>query len=163
VTLRLFVVAAVALLLAAVGWQWHADEADAREHTLTPLDPDTAMHMAVALKGLPDQRFEKRNGRWVSLDTATTDEGRAEELVSLAATPVADWKPADDFDPAKVGLAPPIAVLTIDGTRIEFGEMTALGKQRYARVGQRIAFVPAQALPRAPRTQALPTTMKPVQ
>jgi len=160
---RLFVAAAVMLLLAAVGWQWHADEADAREHTLTSLDPDTATQMALTLKGLPDQRFERRNGRWVNLDTATTDEGRAEELVSLAATPVADWKPAGDFDPTKIGLAPPTAVLTIDGTRIEFGEMTALGKQRYARVGQRIAFVPAQALPRAPRTQALPTAMKPVQ
>ncbi|HVI56519.1 MAG TPA: hypothetical protein VM621_15855 [Luteibacter sp.] len=161
--LRLFVAAAVALLLAAVGWQWHADDADAREHTLTSLDPDTATQMTLALKGLPDQRFERRNGRWVSLDTATTDEGRAEELASLATTPVADWKPAGDFDPAKVGLSPPIAVLTIDGNRIEFGEMTALGKQRYARVGQRIAFVPAQALPRAPRTASLPTAMKPVE
>ncbi|PTR35248.1 hypothetical protein C8J98_101511 [Luteibacter sp. OK325] len=161
--LRIVGIAVVALLLGAVGWQWHADGADAREHTLTALDPETVTHMAVSLKGLPDQRFEKRNGRWVNVDSATTDEGRAEELASLAATPVADWKPADDFDPAKVGLAPPIAVLTIDGTRIDFGEMTALGKQRYARVGQRIAFVPAQALPRAPRTQALPTTMKPVQ
>ena len=161
--LRLFVAAAVVLLLAAVGWQWHADEADAREHTLTSLDPDTATQMALTLKGVPDQRFERRNGRWVNLDTATTDEGRAEELVSLAATPVADWKPAGDFDPTKIGLAPPTAVLTIDGTRIEFGEMTALGKQRYARVGQRIAFVPAQSLPRAPRTRALPAAMKPVQ
>ena len=160
---RIMVAAAVVLLLAAVGWQWHADESDAREHTLTTLDPDTATQMALTLKGLPDQRFERRNGRWVNLDTATTDEGRAEELVSLAVTPVADWKPATDFDPAKVGLAAPIAILTIDGIRIEFGEMTALGKQRYARVGQRIAFVPAQALPRAPRTQALPTAMKPVQ
>lgn len=162
-TFRIIVAAAVVLLLAAVGWQWHADEADAREHTLTSLDPDTATQMALTLKGLPDQRFERRDGRWVNLDTAATDEGRAEELVSLAVTPVTDWKPAADFDPAKVGLAPPIAILTIDGTRIEFGEMTALGKQRYARVGQRIAFVPAQALPRAPRTGALPTTMKPVQ
>lgn len=161
--LRLFVAAAVVLLLVAVGWQWHADEADAREHTLTSLDPDTATQMALTLKGVPDQRFERRNGRWVNLDTATTDEGRAEELVSLAATPVADWKPAGDFDPTKIGLAPPTAVLTIDGTRIEFGEMTALGKQRYARVGQRIAFVPAQSLPRAPRTRALPAAMKPVQ
>jgi hypothetical protein len=163
VTRRLVVIAVVILLLAAVGWQWRADEADTREHTLTSLDPDAATHMAVSLKGLPDERFEKRDGRWINVDTATTDEGRAEELVSLVTTPVADWKPASDFDPARVGLAPPIAVLTIDSTRIEFGEMTALGKQRYARVGQRIAFVPAQALPRAPRTQALPTTMKPVQ
>jgi hypothetical protein len=160
---RIIVAAAVVLLLAAVGWQWHADEADAREHTLTSLDPETATQMALTLKGLPDQRFERRNGRWVNLDTASTDEGRAEELVSLAVTPVTDWKPAADFDPAKLGLAPPVAILTIDATRIEFGEMTALGKQRYVRVGQRIAFVPAQALPRAPRTQALPTVMKPVQ
>lgn len=162
-TRRILIIAGVALLLGAVGWQWHADEADTREHTLTALDPDTVTRMAVTLKGLPDQRFERQKGRWVNLDTATTDEGRAEELASLAATPVTDWKPATDFDPAKIGLAPPIAVLTIDGTRIEFGEMTALGKQRYARIGQRIAFVPAQALPRAPRTQALPTTMTPVQ
>lgn len=161
--LRIGVAALVVLLLAAVGWQWHADEADAREHTLTAVDPDSATHMAVSLKGLPDQRFERRAGRWVNLDEATTDEGRAEELVSLAATPVTEWKTASDFDPARIGLAPPIATLTIDGTRIEFGEMTALGKQRYARVGTRIAFVPAQALPRAPRTRALPTTMKPVQ
>jgi hypothetical protein len=162
VTRRIIAIAVLVLLLAAVGWQWHADNAEAQEHTLTSVDPDAATHMAVALKGLPDQRFERRNGRWVNLDATATDEGRAEELVSLAATPVADWKPAGDFDPVKIGLAPPIAVLTIDGTRIEFGEMTALGKQRYARVGKRIAFVPAQALPRAPRTQALPTTLKPV-
>jgi hypothetical protein len=162
VTLRIVVITAVVLLLAAVGWQWHADDADVREHTLTALDPDTATHMAVALNGLPEQRFERRQGHWVDLDSATTDEGRAEELASLAATPVAEWKPAEDFDPRKIGLAPPLGVLTIDGTRIDFGEMTALGKQRYARVGQRIAFVPAQALPRTPRTQALPTAMKPV-
>jgi hypothetical protein len=159
---RIGVIALIVLLLAAVGWQWHADETDAREHTLTALDPESVTHMAVSLKGLPDQRFERRGGRWVNLDTATTDEGRAEELASLAATPVAEWKSASDFDPAKIGLAPPIATLTIDGARIDFGEMTALGKQRYARVGQRIAFVPAQALPRAPRTQSLPTTTKPV-
>ena len=160
-TPRIGVIALVVLLLAAVGWQWHADETDAREHTLTALDPESVTHMALSLKGLPDQRFERRDGRWVNLDIATTDEGRVEELASLAATPVAEWKSAGDFDPARIGLAPPIATLTIDGTRIDFGEMTALGKQRYARVGQRIAFVPAQALPRAPRTQALPTTMKP--
>lgn len=161
--LRLFVIAVVVALLAGVAWQWRADEADVREHSLTSIDPDSATRMALTLKGLPDQRFERRHGLWVNPDAPSTDEGRAEELASLASTPVTDWKPAADFDAAKIGLAPPIAVLTIDGTRIEFGEMTALGKQRYARVGQRIAFVPAQALPRAPRTQALPTTMKPVQ
>lgn len=149
--------ALVVLLLGAVGWQWHADEADVREHTLTALDPDSVQHIEVELKGLPEQRFERRDGHWVNVSGAT-DEGRAEELASLAETPVVEWKPAADFNPARIGLSPPIAVLTLDGTRIEFGEMTALGKQRYARVAGRIAFVPAQALPRAPRTASLPTT-----
>lgn len=156
-TLRLMGIALLLLLVGAVAWQWHADESDAREHTLTALDPASVSHIEVDLKGLPAQRFERRDDRWIGA-SGPADEGRAEELASLAETPVASWKPASDFDPARIGLAPPIAVLVLDGTRIEFGEMTALGKQRYARVAGRIAFVPAQALPRAPRTASLPTT-----
>lgn len=154
---RLLGLTLLLLLIGAVGWQWHADEADAREHTLTALDAASVRHIEVELKGLASQSFDRRDGRWVNA-TGPTDEGRAEELASLAETPVASWKPAGDFDPARIGLSPPIAVLVLDGTRIEFGEMTALGKQRYARVAGRIAFVPAQALPRAPRTASLPTT-----
>ncbi|WP_448096058.1 hypothetical protein [Luteibacter yeojuensis] len=145
------------ILLGAVAGQWRADEIQAREHTLTALDPETVKHIEVSLKGLPAQRFERRDGHWTAPD-GPVDEGRAQELATLAATPVSAWVPASGFDPAKIGLAPPLAVLILDGTRIEFGEMTALGKQRYARVAGRVAFVPAQALPRAPRTASLPTT-----
>lgn len=154
---RLIATVLLAALVAAVAWQWHADEAQAREHTLTALDPDAVRHIEVNLRGLPGQRFERHAGHWTS-GAAHVDEGRAEDLAALAATPVADWRPAADFDPAKIGLAPPLAVLRLDGTQVEFGEMTALGKQRYARVGDRIAIVPAQALPRPPRTASLTTT-----
>lgn len=143
------------LLVGAVAWQWHADATDAREHTLTSLAPDAVSRIEVGLAGLPVQRFERRDGHWVG-DTGQADQGRAAELAALAATPVAEWKPAGDFDPAKIGLKPPLAVLVLDGTRLEFGEMTALGRQRYVRAGNRVAFVPAQALPRAPRTATLP-------
>lgn len=154
---RIAALLALIVLVGAAAWQWHADEADARAHTLTPLDPDAIGHVTVALRGAPLQHFERRNGHWVSPE-GHTDQGRAGELAGLAATPVASWQPASDFDAAKIGLAPPLAVLTLDDVRIEFGEMTALGKQRYVRIGNRIAFVPAQALPRAPRTASLPTT-----
>ena len=154
---RILGLAALIVLIGAVAWQWHADDADARAHVLTTLDPDSVSHMEVALKGLPAQRFDRRDGHWIS-GSATADEGRAGELAALAATPVAEWRPVPDFDLAKIGLTPPIAVLVLDGTRVEFGEMTALRKQRYARVGNRIAIVPAQALPRAPRTASLPTS-----
>lgn len=155
---RILAIAALLLLLGAVGWQWHADENDAREHTLTAVDPDRVARVDVSIRGLPDQHFERRQGHWMNTAGGGTDEGRVDELASLASTPVATWKPLTDFDAARIGLSPPLAILVLDGTRIEFGEMTALGKQRYARVGQRVAFVPAQALPRAPRTQALPTS-----
>lgn len=147
----------VIALVAAVAWQWRADDSDARAHTLTALDPDGVGHIEVALKGLPAQTFDRRDGHWIATGGGPTDEGRANELASLAATPVAAWKPVAGFDAMKVGLSPPLAVLVLDGVRIEFGEMAALGKQRYAKVGDRIAFVPAQALPRAPRTASLPT------
>jgi len=154
---RVLGLAALIVLIGAVVWQWHADDADARAHLLTSLDPDAVSHIDVALKGLPAQRFDRRDGHW-SDGAATVDEGRAGELVMLAATPVSAWRPVADFDLAKIGLSPPVAVLVLDGTRIEFGEMAALRKQRYARVGDRVAIVPAQALPRAPRTASLPAS-----
>ncbi|TCV96213.1 hypothetical protein EC912_102563 [Luteibacter rhizovicinus] len=156
--LRLRLIGALGLfgLLAAVAWQWRADERDIREHTLLSIDPATVDRVDVAIKGLPPQHFERHDGRWSSDAALHDDVGRIEELASLAAAPVTTWKAASDFVPAKIGLSPPIAVLTLNDQRIEFGEMTALGKQRYAKVGDRIAFVPAQALPRAPRSASLP-------
>ncbi|WP_413625114.1 hypothetical protein [Luteibacter sp. Lutesp34] len=154
---RLAGIACVVALVAAVAWQWRADDADARAHTLTGLDPEAVRHIEVALRGMPGQRFDRQDGHWTNAD-AKADEGRAEDLASLAATPVASWRAASEFDTAKIGLSPPAAVLVLDGVRLEFGDMTALGKQRYVRVGDRIAIVPAQALPRAPRTASLPTT-----
>lgn len=145
-------------LIGAVAWQWHTDESDARAHTLTPLDPDAITRIEVALRGSAPQRFERHDGRWVAEgDGGATDQGRLGDLAALAATPVSDWKPSAALDPAKIGLAPPTAVLVLDDVRIDFGDLTALGRQRYARLGDRIAFVPAQALPRAERTAALPT------
>jgi len=155
---RLIGLLVLTLLVGAVAWQWHVDESDARAHTLTPLDPEAITRIEVAFKGSTPQRFERRDGRWIAEGNGSVvDQGRLNDLAALAATPVSDWKPSAAFDPAKIGLAPPIAVLVLDDVRIDFGDLAALGRQRYARVGNRIAFVPAQALPRAERTAALPT------
>lgn len=152
---RLLALAVLAIVVAAVGWQWHADEADAREHTLTGLDPGRLERIDVSLRGFAEQHFERHDGHWTS--SGTVDEGRVDELADLARTPVLEWKPLADVDAGKIGLSPPTAVLTLDNVRLEFGDMTALGKHRYVREGDRVAIVPAQALPRPPRMQALPT------
>ncbi|QWT19231.1 DUF4340 domain-containing protein [Bacillus sp. NP157] len=153
---RLIGIVVVLALVGAVAWQIFADQADAQAHTLTALDPAAVSRVAIDMKGLPPQQFQRQGDGW-----SGNDQGRPAELAQLAATPVAEWKPARDFDLAKLGLSPPIAVLTLDNVRIEYGDMAALGRQRYARVGDRIAFIPAEALPRAPRTQSLPTQLKP--
>lgn len=149
---RLIGVAVVLILVGAVVWQLANDDADTAAHTLTSLDPAGVHRIDITMKGLPPQHFERDGGHW-----SGNDQGRPADLVALAGTPVTEWKAAGDFDAAKIGLAPPLAVLTLDGTRIEYGELAALGRQRYARIGDRVALIPAQAMPRPPKTQALPT------
>ncbi|UPG94865.1 DUF4340 domain-containing protein [Luteibacter aegosomatissinici] len=149
---RMIGIVVLMALIGAVAWQLRTDDAEASAHTLTAIDPTAVQRIDITMKGLPPQHFERQANAWTG-----NDQGRPADLAQLAQTPVTEWKPAADFDPAKLGLAPPLAVLTLDGTRIEYGDLAALGRQRYARVGDRIAFIPAQAMPRAPRTQALPT------
>jgi hypothetical protein len=151
---RIAGVLALVVLLGLVGWQWRADQAEAAAHTLTPLEPSQVRRIDLAMPHLPDQHLHWRNGVWVQQDGRAADAGWAGELAALAETPVAEWRPLADFRPAAIGLEPPSAVLTLDGTRLEFGEMAALDRRRYVRVGNRVALVPAQALPRIPSAHA---------
>ncbi|HEX7732498.1 MAG TPA: hypothetical protein VF415_07610, partial [Rhodanobacter sp.] len=70
-------------------------------------------------------------------------------LAAAAAAPVLQWRPAGDFDAAKIGLAPPLAVLTLDGQRLAFGAVSATGPQCYVRAGGRVALVSLRFMPRA--------------
>jgi hypothetical protein len=74
-------------------------------------------------------------------------------MADTAAAHVLSWRPASDFDLAKIGLAPPKAVLDLDGQTLEFGETSVTGPQHYVRVGQRIALVSERYMPRSPATQ----------
>jgi len=148
---RLALLAVVVALLAVAGWQWRRD-AQAAPGTLLTLDPAAVDHIALAISGAPAVHYEKRDGHWWSVDGAPrrTDDGRLAELADTAAANVLGWRPASDFQPAKIGLTPPAAVLTLNGQRIEFGETSVTGPQRYVRVGDRIALVPAHYTPRPP-------------
>ena len=61
-----------------------------------------------------------------------------------------NWRPLADFELAKIGLAPPHAVLTLDGQTLAFGINAVTGPQRYVRVGERVALVSARYMPRSP-------------
>ncbi|MCW8808292.1 MAG: hypothetical protein OQK79_09300 [Rhodanobacter sp.] len=153
---RLLLLAAVTTLLAVAGWQLRRDALD-EPGTLLALDPAAITHVALTLPGAPTMHYEKRAGHWWRIDgtPARAIDGRLDELAGTAAASVLSWRPASDFDPAKIGLVPPRAVLDLDGQALEFGETSVTGPQHYVRVGQRIALVSERYMPRSP---ALRTT-----
>ena len=113
---RLFLLLAVLALSLLAGWQW---QRDARNETgnLTALDPAGISRIALTLPGAPTLHYEKRGGHWWRIDgtpTRATD-ARLSDLADTAAAHVLSWRPASDFEPAKIGLAPPRAVLVLDG------------------------------------------------
>ena len=153
---RLILLLAVLSLLVLAGWQL---QRDARNETglLTSIDPANVSHIALTLPGTPAMHYEKRDGHWWRTDgtPARANDARLSDLADAAAAHVLSWRPASDFDPAKIGLAPPKSVLDLDGQMLEFGESSVTGPQHYVRVGQRIALVSERYMPRSPATQTI--------
>nr|WP_199045198.1 hypothetical protein [Dyella sp. ASV24] len=145
---------ALALIGAAL-WQWRRDDA-AAPGTLLPLEPSSITRVELAIGHGSPMHYAKREGHWWRVDgtPARTDDGRLGELADTAAAAVLSWRPATDFDPAKIGLTTPVAVLTLDGQRLEFGETSVTGPQRYVRIGDRVALISLRYTPRAPASES---------
>lgn len=151
---RLILLLVVAALLVLAGWQLRRDALN-DTGPLTALDPASISHITLTLRGAPAMHYEKRDGHWWRTDGTPTraKDGRLNELADTAAAHVLSWRPASDFEPAKIGLAPPQAVLELDGQSLEFGESSVTGPQHYVRVGQRVALVSTRYMPRSPALQ----------
>ena len=148
---RLLLLLAVAALLLLAGWQLRRDALSAASD-LTALDPVRISRVTLSLPGAPTLHYEKRAGQWWRTDgtPARAIDSRLDALTQIASAPVLSWRPASDFDPAKIGLSPPQAVLTLDGQTLAFGETSVTGPQHYVRVGQRIALVSLRYMPISP-------------
>lgn len=149
----ILLLAVVALLLVA-GWQLQRDAAD-DDQRLTTLDPASIQRITLTLPGAPAMHYQKRDGHWWRTDDtpARADDQRLSDLTDTAAAPVLSWRPASDFDLAKIGLSPARAVLDLDGVALAFGELSVTGPQHYVRVGERVALVSARYMPRSPATK----------
>ena len=150
---RWLLLAAVAALLVLAWWQWQRDAGRANG-ALTTLDPAAISHISLALPGAAALHYEKRgDGHWWRTDGTArrvADDDRLRDLADIAAARVLSWRPLTDFEPARIGLAPPHAVLTLDGQTLAFGVNAVTGPQRYVRVGERVALVSARYMPRSP-------------
>lgn len=144
----------VLTLLVVAGWQMQRDAA--HDHpVLTTLDPVNIQRITLTLAGMPPMHYQQRAGHWWRVDGTPTraDDARLSDLAGIAAAPVLQWRAASDFDAAKIGLAPPRAVLQLNGQTLAFGEASVTGPQHYVRVGQRVALVSARYMPRSPATK----------
>ena len=117
--------------------------------TLTTLDPGAVTRIELDIPAIASQTFERRAGGWwrVKPSEAHADDARVQRLARLAATPVARWIPLPGIDLSKVGLDHPSATLLLNGTRLEYGGLTAIDDLRYVRVGDQVALVPRQYSP----------------
>ncbi|HEX7326222.1 MAG TPA: hypothetical protein VF292_12860 [Rhodanobacteraceae bacterium] len=116
---------------------------------VTPLAPGAVTRITLDIPPIAPQVFARRAGGWwrVRPTAARADNARVQRLAKLAATPVARWIPIARISPAKVGLDPPSATLVLNGRRLEYGGLTAIGGLRYVRIGKRVALVPRQYSP----------------
>ena len=145
----LLIVVSIALLAAAV-LQWQHDRSQAPD-TLLSIAPATITRITLKIGNTPAEHYLKRDGHWWRTDqqTVRSDDGLMGELAAIAAAPVLSWRPLGDFDPARIGLAPPASVITLNGHTLAFGETSVTGPQRYVRVGDRVALVSDRFAPRA--------------
>ena len=145
---RLSMLLGVAALVALALWQRQRDERNA-PGALLALDPAAIAQVTLQLGDTPAVHYAKRDGHWWRDDSQRADDRYLDSLAATAAAPVLQWHAAGDFDAAKIGLAPPQAVLTLDGQRLAFGAMSATGPQCYVQAGGRVALVSLRFMPQA--------------
>jgi hypothetical protein len=145
-------VACIALVLLALAAVQYLHDRRQAPGTLLDRDPAAITSVTLSLSGQPPERYRRHDGHWWRADGQRADDGRLQELTEIAQAPVISWRPASQFDAAKIGLAPPVAQLTLDDRAVDFGTTAVTGPLRYVRVGARIALVPLRYTPR-PATQ----------
>ena len=147
---RLLMLLGATALVALALWQWQRDERHAPGRLLA-LDPAAIAQVTLQLGDAPAAHYAKHGGHWWRDDGRRADDRYLDSLAATAAAPVLQWRAAGDFDAAKIGLAPPQAVLTLDGQRLAFGAMSTTGPQCYVQAGGRVALVSLRFMPQAPQ------------
>jgi len=140
---NLFLLAMVALLGVAVYAEMRRERALQRD-PLTAMDPERIRSLAVTCQGCTARRFEKVDGHWMMREPneQPANDDAVARLAAIVRAPVRYRRPADELDATKLGLEPPVATLTVDGTVLKFGSTDAIHNDRYVEADGTIALVP---------------------
>lgn len=130
-------------VLGATAWLVTARE-QASLAPLTTLDTAQITSLRVRIGDQAPRRFERRDGRWWMREpyAMPAHPDAVARLVAIAAAPTRSRHARDRFDPTRIGLAPPQAVLELDDLRLEFGITDAIRGDRYVRTADTIALMP---------------------
>lgn len=154
---RCWLLLGVTVLAGLALWQWRSDRAHA-PGSLLGLDPAGITRVRLQFGQATAVDYVRRNGHWQTTGgdaSVHVDDARLDALTAIAAAPVGHWRPLADFDPAKIGLATPRAVLQLDGHTLRFGGVAAIGHRCYVQRGTQVALVSLRYMPQAPTSKTV--------
>lgn len=135
--LILALTALLSCLLGAILFLEKRDATEAQQQVL--LDSDTVTRIAIASNS-GNTRLEKRNSGWW-MTTPVEQRANADRigpLLSMLQLPERQNYALDSIDPVELGLAPPLASVTLDDVVFRFGHLTLDEASRYVQVDERI-------------------------
>ena len=150
-----------AALLVAALWSLRGQRDEWARMRLLPVPPAAITQIALDLPGLPAQRYVMQGGQWwhAGVPMRRAAGARARSLARIAAAPVLRWLPRKGLVPGRLSLAPPLAVLWLNGTRLAFGALAPMAPERYVQLPDgRVALIPARYSPYIGTSTALAPT-----
>lgn len=142
--LRQNLLLAAALGVLGAGAWWVTSRERAAFAPLTTIDTAGVASLRVSTTNGVTRHFERRDGRWWMREPygMPAHPDAVARLLAVASAPARSRHARDRFDAARIGLAPPQAVLELGDQRLEFGITDAIRGDRYVRTADTIALMP---------------------
>jgi len=141
--LNLFLLLAAVTLAAAIFLRPGLDDGNVAG-TVTDIDPQQVRHIRLARPGAATLEFTRQDDKW-HLDgqpALPADDFQVHTILALLDTLSVRSYPADALDDlAALGLQPPQASASFDGTDIDVGGTDAIENLRYLRIGDTVHLV----------------------
>jgi len=138
-----FLAIAVALLGGGVWLELEREQVLAPQ-PLTALDAASVQHVEIHCRDCTTRKFERAGAGWRMLEpyAQPANAEAVTRLLGVVHAAVRTRAKLADYDPAKLGLAPPQFTLKYDAVTIEIGNEDPIEHDRYVKLGDELLRVP---------------------